>query len=200
MSALGLPALPDPPALLEANEPPEARGLARDSVRLLIADEADGSITHARFDELPRLLSPGDLVVVNTSGTLAAALPVVRNDGQRLELRLSTPVEGKDPERFWIVELRSGDAPFGSVEVGERFVLPGGASAEILAPYAGRPALARAPRAARTAGLATSTSTAARSATATFRAAGRSRRTRTSTRSSPAAPRCRAPAGRSRRS
>ena len=137
MSALGLPALPDPPALLEANEPPEARGLARDSVRLLIADEADGSITHARFDELPRLLSPGDLVVVNTSGTLAAALPVVRNDGQRLELRLSTPVEGKDPERFWIVELRSGDAPFGSVEVGERFVLPGGAWAEILAPYAG---------------------------------------------------------------
>jgi S-adenosylmethionine:tRNA ribosyltransferase-isomerase len=137
VSALGLPALPVLPALLEANEPPEARGLARDSVRLLIADQADGTIAHARFDDLPRLLSPGDLVVVNTSATLAAALPAIRDDGQTLELRLSTPVEGKDPERFWIVELRCGDAPFGSVEVGERFVLPGGGWAEILAPYAG---------------------------------------------------------------
>ena len=71
MSALGLP------ALIEANEPPEARGLARDGVRLLVADQADGTVTHARFDELPRLLSPGDLVVVNTSATLAAALPAV---------------------------------------------------------------------------------------------------------------------------
>ena len=131
VSALGLP------ALVEAHEPPEAHGLARDGVRLLVADQADGTITHARFDDLPRLLSPGDLVVVNTSATLAAALPAIRNDGQKLELRLSTPVEGKDPERFWIVELRCGDAPFGSVEVGERFVLPGGAWAEILAPYAG---------------------------------------------------------------
>src|SRR5689334_17121555 len=132
MSTLGLPALPEPPALLEANEPPEARGLARDSVRLLVADQAAGTIAHARFDDLPSLLSAGDLVVVNTSATLAAALPAVRNDGQKLELRLSTPVEGKDPERFWIVELRCGDAPFGAVEVGERFVLPGGAWAEIL--------------------------------------------------------------------
>jgi S-adenosylmethionine:tRNA ribosyltransferase-isomerase len=131
MSALGLP------ALVEAHEPPEARGLGRDRVRLLVADQAAGTITHARFDDLPRLLSPGDLVVVNTSATLAAALPAIRSDGQKLGLRLSTPVEGKDPERFWTVELRRGDAPFGSVEAGERLVLPGGASAEILAPYAG---------------------------------------------------------------
>jgi S-adenosylmethionine:tRNA ribosyltransferase-isomerase len=131
MSALGLP------ALVEAHEPPEAHGLARDGVRLLVTDQADGTVAHARFDDLPRLLSPGDLVVVNTSATLAAALPAIRNDGQKLELRLSTPVEGKDPERFWIVELRCGDAPFDSAEVGERFVLPGGAWAEILAPYAG---------------------------------------------------------------
>jgi S-adenosylmethionine:tRNA ribosyltransferase-isomerase len=122
---------------VEAHEPPEARGLARDSVRLLVADGADGSITHARFDQLPTLLAPGDLVVVNTSATLAAAVPAIRDAGQKLELRLSTPMEGKDPERFWIVELRCGDAPFGAVEVGERFVLPGRGWAEILAPYAG---------------------------------------------------------------
>ena len=40
---------------LEAHEPPEARGLARDEVRLLVADARDGKLEHARFRELPRL-------------------------------------------------------------------------------------------------------------------------------------------------
>jgi S-adenosylmethionine:tRNA ribosyltransferase-isomerase len=123
--------------LQEAHEPPEARGLARDSVRLLVADVADGSVVHGSFRDLPDFLTPGDLVVVNTSATLAAALPAVRQDGAELELRLSTPMEGNDPERFWIVELRSGELPFGGIEVRDVLSLPGGGSAEILAPYAG---------------------------------------------------------------
>ena len=126
------------PDRLEAQEPPEARGLARDGVRLLVANRADGSLVHSRFTELPRFLEAGDLLVLNTSATLPAALPVARADGAALELRLSTPAEGHDPERFWIVELRAGDAPFGGARVGERLVLPGAASARILAPYAGR--------------------------------------------------------------
>ena len=125
------------PARLEAHEPPEARGLTRDGVRLLVTDRTGGSISHSRFSELPTFLAPGDLVVVNTSATLPAALPATRADGAELELRLSTPAEGRDHDRFWIVELRSGDAPFGAVEVGERLALPGGASARILAAYAG---------------------------------------------------------------
>jgi len=125
------------PARLEAHEPPEARGLARDGVRLLVADRSDGTIVHARFAELTRFLAPGDLVVVNTSATLPAALQAMRADGAELELRLSTPAAGSDPERFWIVELRCGDEPFGAVEVGERLALAGGASAKIVAPYAG---------------------------------------------------------------
>jgi S-adenosylmethionine:tRNA ribosyltransferase-isomerase len=125
------------PALQEAHEPPEAGGLARDSVRLLVADRADGTIEHGTFADLPHFLTPGDLVVVNTSATLAAALPAVRQDGCELELRLSTPMEGNDPERYWIVELRAGDLPFGGVSVGDVLTLPGGGSAEILAPYAG---------------------------------------------------------------
>ena len=59
---------------LEAGEPPEARGLRRDQVRLLVSAVEAGSIEHARFSDLPRWLSPGDLLVVNTSGTLNAAL------------------------------------------------------------------------------------------------------------------------------
>ncbi|MGH3032699.1 MAG: S-adenosylmethionine:tRNA ribosyltransferase-isomerase, partial [Gaiellaceae bacterium] len=125
------------PARLEAHEPPEARGLARDDVRLLVASRRDGSVAHSRFRDLPQFLAPGDLLVVNTSATLPAALPATRVDGSSLELRLSTPAPGRDRERFWIVELRSGDAPFGAVEVDERLALPAGASARILAPYAG---------------------------------------------------------------
>ena len=125
-------------ARLEAHEPPEARGNAgRDDVRLLVSSRPDCSIVHGRFRDLPQFLAPGDLVVVNTSATLPAAVPATRADGERLELRLSTPARDQDPERFWIVELRRGDAPFGGVRVDEQFELPGGGTARILAPYAG---------------------------------------------------------------
>ena len=63
-----------------AGPPPEARGLARDGVRLLVATP-DG-VLHARFSDLPRYLAPGDLLVVNTSATVAAAVPGRRGDGR----------------------------------------------------------------------------------------------------------------------
>jgi S-adenosylmethionine:tRNA ribosyltransferase-isomerase len=132
------------PPRLEAHEPPEARGLDRDDVRLLVARRHDGSLTDARFRDLPRFLAPGDLLVVNTSATLPAALPARRADGTELELRLSTPAPGRG-EEFWVVELRRGLAPFGSVTDGEWLGLPGAGRARILAPYAagGRLWLAR---------------------------------------------------------
>jgi S-adenosylmethionine:tRNA ribosyltransferase-isomerase len=120
------------PARLEADRPPEVR----DGVRLLVANRADGSVVHSRFRDLPEFLAAGDLLVVNTSGTLPAALSATRADGSELELRLSTPMPGSDPEHRWIVELRSGDDPFGAVEVDERLALPAGATAQVLAPYA----------------------------------------------------------------
>jgi S-adenosylmethionine:tRNA ribosyltransferase-isomerase len=124
------------PELLEAREPPEARGVGRDGVRLLVATRGDGRIVHARFRDLPSFLQPGDLVVVNTSATLPAAVPAERADGTRLELRLSTPAPGGPRDR-WTVELRLGASPFADVAVGERLELPAGAAAQILAPYAG---------------------------------------------------------------
>ena len=60
---------------LEAHEPPEARGLARDGVRLLVARRGAGAISHHVFSELPELLEPGDVVVVNISATIPAAVP-----------------------------------------------------------------------------------------------------------------------------
>ena len=110
MSALPAFALPE---RLEAREPPEARGLARDEVRLLVAQRAAGRLAHARVRYLPGVLQPGDLLVVNTSATLPAALDARRADGESLVLHLSTRL----PEG-WLVELRRGGARFGGGRAG----------------------------------------------------------------------------------
>jgi len=124
------------PERLEAHEPPEARGLGRDDVRLLVASAHDGSIIHARFRDLPEFVEPGDLLVVNTSATIPASLPAHRPDGTALQLRVSTPARSSPSDAWWVVELRSanGAAPCRSVQVGDRYELPDGASAEIVAP------------------------------------------------------------------
>jgi S-adenosylmethionine:tRNA ribosyltransferase-isomerase len=92
------------PADAEATEPPEARGLTRDEVRLLVA--TPHGVLHARFRELPRFLLPGDLVVVNTSATLPAAVDG-HHQGRPLVVHFSAPVPA-DPDR-WVVELRAPD-------------------------------------------------------------------------------------------
>ena len=124
------------PSRLEAHEPPEARGLARDEVRLMVATRHDGRIVHARFNDLARFLAPGDLLVINTSATLPAALAAQREDGTALELRLSTPAPDHPGEQWWVIELRCDLAPFREARVGEQLSLPAGARAEILAPFA----------------------------------------------------------------
>src|SRR5512143_3931124 len=87
------------PPELEAGEPPEARGLARDQVRLLVSYRADDRIVHGQFRDLPCYLDPGDLLVINTSGTLNAALPATDPTGKELMLHLSTRLPGG----VWIV-------------------------------------------------------------------------------------------------
>jgi S-adenosylmethionine:tRNA ribosyltransferase-isomerase len=129
----------DLPKHLEATEPPEARGLDRDGVRLMVARRSDESITHASFRDLPDFLRPGDLLVVNTSATLPAAVPVQRADGRTLlELRFATPAPETRGDGWWVVELRSADgsAPFQRVREGERLALAGDRTIRIVAPYA----------------------------------------------------------------
>jgi S-adenosylmethionine:tRNA ribosyltransferase-isomerase len=77
------------PPELEAAAPPETRGLRRDHVRLLLLDRDSGAVQHHRFDELPMLLEPGDLVVVNDSRTLPASLLGRTAGGSALEVRLA---------------------------------------------------------------------------------------------------------------
>jgi S-adenosylmethionine:tRNA ribosyltransferase-isomerase len=113
----------------EADAPPEARGLRRDEVRLMVATRSDGRLVDTRFRELPRFLRAGDLLVVNVSATVPAALTATRADGTELELRLATPTPGGR----WLVELRLDREPFAGGEAGEQIVLPGGAGATLLA-------------------------------------------------------------------
>ncbi len=123
------------PLELEATEPPEARGLARDGVRLLVSHRDDNSVEHGRFRDLPQFLHPGDLIVVNDSITVPAALTARRTDGSEFALHLSTRI-GPDT---WVVEPRET-----SVATGERLSLPAGGQAEILGPHHGSARLWRA--------------------------------------------------------
>jgi S-adenosylmethionine:tRNA ribosyltransferase-isomerase len=61
------------PPELEAHAPPEELRGGRDAVRLLLG-RAPGTVSHHRFEELPQLLDPGDVLVVNTSATLPSAV------------------------------------------------------------------------------------------------------------------------------
>lgn len=116
------------PAGSEASAPPEHRGLARDGVRLLVA--RPGTVEHRRFRDLPELLAPGDLVVVNTSATLAAALDV-RRAGAPSVLHVSAVLDDGD----WVVELRLPDGPDLTAHRGEELLLPGDLRLVLLAPY-----------------------------------------------------------------
>jgi S-adenosylmethionine:tRNA ribosyltransferase-isomerase len=129
---------------LAASQPPEARGLGRDGVRLLVATP-DGMV-HARFGDLPRFLSAGDLLVINTSATIAAAVDGRRGDGRPVVVHFSSPLdegtpwagsldgrspgegtrdkgtpsggparEGAPGETQWLVELRGSAAATGPV-------------------------------------------------------------------------------------
>ncbi len=128
------------PEALEAREPPEARGLARDAVRLMVATRSDRRIRHARFAELASFLAPGDLLVVNVSATLPAAISASRAGGTALELHVATRAPRQAGRDWWVVELRGagGATPFAGARAGERLTLAGRAGVELVAPYAGR--------------------------------------------------------------
>ena len=111
------------PAELEAHAPPEARGLPRDGVRMLVSRTASTAVTHHRFTDLPGLLLPGDLLVINTSRTLPAAVPA----GPALTIHFSTA----RPDGSWLVEPRipagKSSLPSGDVTPPLVVALPGGA-------------------------------------------------------------------------
>jgi S-adenosylmethionine:tRNA ribosyltransferase-isomerase len=125
---------------LEASEPPEARGLARDEVRLMVASRSSADMVHTRFRKLPSYLRPGDLIVINSSATLPAAVPATNGDGTAIEARFATRAPWSESTDLFVVELRSagGEAPLSLGRAGGQILLAGGVRLELLAPYAGR--------------------------------------------------------------
>ncbi len=125
----------DLPPELEAGAPPEARGLRRDEVRLMVSYRSTDRLVHAHFHDIGSFLTAGDVLVINTSGTLTAALNATRSDGSPIELHLSAHL----PSDIWIVELRvpdeKGTQPFYQATRGEMLQLSDGTAVTLLAPH-----------------------------------------------------------------
>ena len=111
------------PPDLEAHDPPEARGVPRDGVRMLVSRGSSGEISHHAFRHLPGLLLPGDLLVVNNTGTLPAQVRA----GGGLAVHFSTP----QADGSWLAELRTIEnkisKPNEGGYPGQVICLPGGA-------------------------------------------------------------------------
>ncbi|MFE3291190.1 S-adenosylmethionine:tRNA ribosyltransferase-isomerase [Rhodococcus sp. NPDC059234] len=121
----------------EADGPPEARGLARDGVRLLVSDRE--RLEHTVFRDLPRFLRAGDLLVVNTSATLPAAVDAEIDGAGPVVVHFSTPL-GSSPlgGEDWAVEVRGPGpvtGPLPALGVGSRIRLPRNAFAMLLEPW-----------------------------------------------------------------
>lgn len=84
---------------LVADRPVEAEGRRRDDVRMLVARRSTPALSHARARDLAHFLEPGDVLVVNTSPTMPAA---IASYDRSLVVHLSTHLgRGR-----WVVEVR----------------------------------------------------------------------------------------------
>ena len=124
------PLRPVPASLPPAPGPPEAFGRRRDEARLLVTSRSPRDDADTTFAALPEFLAPGDVLVVNTSATLPAAVPLAGG----LLLHLSSELAGG----LRLVEVReatgAGSRPYAGAEAGP-MRLPGGGRATLLAPY-----------------------------------------------------------------
>ncbi|MEU9979474.1 S-adenosylmethionine:tRNA ribosyltransferase-isomerase [Streptomyces sp. NPDC051014] len=126
------------PEELSARVPAEQRGpgLERDAVRLLVSRGT--AVSHHAFAELPVLLRAGDLLVVNTSPTLAAAV-----DGRVGHARVVVHFSTRGDDGRWAVELREPDGrgttrPRAGAAAGSEVRLPGGGRLVLAEPLSAR--------------------------------------------------------------
>jgi len=97
----------------------------RDASRLMVVDRSDGTISHGKFSDLPRILSAGDLLVVNRSRVVKARLLGTRaGSGAPAEVFLLQPLGGGRYEAMV--------SPGGKLKPGRVVAIAPGLSAEIL--------------------------------------------------------------------
>jgi S-adenosylmethionine:tRNA ribosyltransferase-isomerase len=126
-----VPATPEeyPVDLLDYELPPELIAQqplpARDASRLLVANRADNSVSHRAFRELPELLPPGALIVINDSRVMHSRYPCVRAaTGGKVEVLLTRIFDDGTAE--CLTRTR------GKLQPGEALVYTGGFSFEVL--------------------------------------------------------------------
>jgi len=112
------------PTELIAQQPPEVRGQSR----MLAMDRANGTLRDGSFADLPSLLNPGDLLVLNDSRVIPARLYARRTsvrDRQeptgQVEVLLTEPAG----DNYWRALVKPGK----KVGVGERLVFPSSSGA-----------------------------------------------------------------------
>jgi S-adenosylmethionine:tRNA ribosyltransferase-isomerase len=89
--------------------------LPRDHARLLVLQPLDHSLTHRRVDELPHLLQPGDLLVVNNTKVLAARVAGrKRSSGAEVEILFVKDLG----DAIWEVLIKGTFRPGQIVELG----------------------------------------------------------------------------------
>ncbi len=118
------------PPFSDATEPPEAHGVARDAVKLLVTRPS--GVSHARFADLGDYLRPGDLLVVNNSATMPAAV-----DGRRAGHPIAIHFCTARAEKVWVVELRPAANATGHLtpRPGDRIDMAGGGAIVIGSSY-----------------------------------------------------------------
>lgn len=98
----------DLPRSLIAQRPLELR----DQSKLLSLDRKTGAIRHLRFTQMPELLNPGDVLVVNRSRVIPARLKATRDNGREAEILLVR----EQAEGVWSAMVHPG----GKLKVGRR--------------------------------------------------------------------------------
>ncbi len=105
----------------------------RDRSRLLVLDRRSGGLSHRIFADLPDLLQPSDLLVVNNTRVIPGRLPGRKETGGKVEVLIlsggngrSGPADG-DVVRDCLVKASKRPRP------GARFFFDGGLSAEVIA-------------------------------------------------------------------
>lgn len=116
-----------------ATVPAERRGTGRDDVRLMVTRRTSRTIEHEAFPHVDRHLSPGDVVVVNTSATVPAAVDARTDDGIVLKVHFASPAAGG----LWTVEVRTplegGGTTPGPDLSPQTLRMPGGGRVHLLA-------------------------------------------------------------------
>jgi S-adenosylmethionine:tRNA ribosyltransferase-isomerase len=100
--------------------------LRRDRSRLMVPGNSGRPAVHLRFDQLPDLLAPGDLLVLNDTRVLKARLFGTRSTGGRVELLLLEEDEPGSGEWWCMMKVRRSPRP------GEKLRLDGEIDAELL--------------------------------------------------------------------